>query len=123
MGFDEVSMDRFDSTDPTRFYLLNDKIALRMGRLAATRVTSDNLAQFRADIERMRRRNAGNRYFRVWQEAVESGPRAVRELLTEATERGQVLRSLISFRAFLTKDERDALFLEATRKETSVWGP
>jgi hypothetical protein len=34
----------------------------------------------------------------------------MRKAFVEPSERGQVLRSVISFSAFVTKDERDAIF-------------
>ena len=45
-------------------------------------------------------------------EIMNLGPEAIREVLTETTERGQVLRSCVSLRAFVTKEERDRIFVE-----------
>ncbi len=51
----------------------------------------------------------------MWDAIVDRGPEAIREAFTELSERGQILRSVISFRAFVTKAERDAIFREHTR--------
>lgn len=107
--------------DATPLYQPNDMIALRMGRLAATRLDEKRLQRFSHDLERLQSRHHNSAYFGLWTAAVTAGPEAVRRLLTEPTQRGQVLRSLISFRAFVTKAERDAIFGENARAVAANW--
>lgn len=80
-----------------------------MGLLAASRLTPDRLAQFKSNIEKLFARNP-SRYVSEWKRAIEEGPDAVRYLLTDRSDRGQVMRSVLSFRPFVSKEERDALF-------------
>jgi hypothetical protein len=115
MNFDETS-----PADATALYQPNDMIALRMGQLAATRVTEETLRRFRADLDRLSRRG-NSRYFRLWDTAFAAGPESVRRVLTEPSQRGQVMRSLISFRAFVTKAERHAIFMENACAVTANW--
>ncbi|MBV8370422.1 MAG: hypothetical protein JO036_16055 [Candidatus Eremiobacteraeota bacterium] len=115
MNFDDTS-----PADATALYQPNDMIALRMGQLAATRVTEETLRRFRADLDRLSRRG-NSRYFRLWDTAFDAGPESVRRALTEPSQRGQVMRSLISFRAFVTKAERDAIVSENVRAVTANW--
>ncbi len=96
--------------DATELYQANDFIALAMGRLAAQRLDTERLETFRSIIRRTRERTGDSKYLRMWDEILDRGSAAVAEALTERSERGQVLRSVISFRAFVTKDERDAIF-------------
>lgn len=107
--------EREQSADATDLYQTSDFIALALGRLAAQRLTPERLAEFRNGLVRDAHRQPNNKYLRFWEGVVEEGPRAVRRALTEPSERGQVLRSVISFRAFVTKNERDAIFREHTR--------
>jgi hypothetical protein len=113
-------MNRDDTTEATSLYQPNDMIALRMGQLAATRLTEETLRRFRADLDRLLR-HGDSRYSRLWDAAFAAGPEGVRRFLTEPSQRGQVMRSLISFRAFVTKDERDAIFSENARAVTANW--
>ena len=84
-------------------------LALEMGLRAASRLTPERMAQFKANIELLITRNP-SRYVREWMRAVEDGPEAVRDLLTDRSDLGQVMRSVISFRPFVPKEERDTLF-------------
>ena len=95
------------TNEATNLYQPNDFIALALGRLAATRVTPEGTEKLRSFIEFLRRRHGDA--------IVDRGPEAIREAFTELSERGQILRSVISFRAFVTKAERDAIFREHTR--------
>ena len=95
--------------DITAVYQRGDMLALEMGLRAASRLTPPRLAQFKSNIERLVARNP-SRYVREWKRAIEEGPDAVRDLLTDRSDRGQVMRSVISFRPFVSKEERDALF-------------
>jgi hypothetical protein len=108
-----------DRGDATELYQTNDLIALALGRLAAQRLAPDRLRAFQRTIQLARERAGDNKYRRMWEEIIMRGSDAVAEALTETTERGQVLRSVISFRAFVTKDERDAIFREHTRREAA----
>jgi hypothetical protein len=109
--------------DSTDLYQPNDYIALAMGRLAAPRVTAEGVEEVRKFVEFLRERRGDNAYLRMWDEIVKSGPEAVRQAFTEPSERGQVLRSVISFRAFVSKAERDAIFREYTRAFTGTINP
>jgi|GEM_PF-3801076 len=95
--------------DNTGAYQRGDMLALEMGLRAASRLTPDRFAQFKSNIEKLVARNP-SRYVREWQRAIEEGPDAVRNLLTDRSDRGQAMRSVISFRPFVSKEERDALF-------------
>jgi hypothetical protein len=100
--------------DITGAYQQGDMLALEMGLRAASRLTTDSLAQFKSNLEELAARNP-SRYVREWKRAIEEGPDAVRDLLTDRSDRGQVMRSVISFRPFVSKEERDALFSRACR--------
>ena len=95
--------------DITGAYQRGDMLALEMGLRAATRLTPRRLAQFKSSIEKLVARNP-SRYVREWQRAIKEGPDAVRYLLTDRSDSGQVMLSVISFRPFVSKEERDALF-------------
>ena len=95
--------------DITGAYQRGDMLALEMGLRAASRLTPNRLAEFKSNIDKLVARNP-SRYVREWKRAIEEGPDAVRYLLTDRSDRGQVMRSVISFRAFVPKEERDALF-------------
>jgi hypothetical protein len=101
--------------DASHLYQTNDHIALALGRLASTRLSDDRIAEFRNFIDRERRDHSDNKYLRLWVDIIDSGPAALRDAFTERSERGQVLRSVVSFRAFVTKDERDDIFRQHTR--------
>ena len=101
--------------EATHLYLVNDHIALALGRLAAERLSPDRIADFRRFVERSRGDHAENKYLRRWIDIVNNGPDALRAAFTEPSELGQVLRSVVSFRAFITKDERDDIFRRYTR--------
>jgi hypothetical protein len=101
--------DAWSRPDSTAAYQPGDMLALEMGLRAASRLTPTRLAQFRSNIEKIIARNP-SRYLRGWKRAIEDGPDAVRYLLTDRSDRGQVMRSVISFRPFVSKEERDALF-------------
>lgn len=103
------------TADATHFYQPGDFIALEMGRLAAQRVTPQTLREFKKHLEKTHERNGDSKYLRMWFEIVRRGPEAVKQAFTETSERGQVLRSSISFSAFVTKAERDRIFHERTK--------
>jgi hypothetical protein len=104
-----------ERADATHLYQTTDHIALALGRLAAKRLSPDRIADFRGFVERERWLHSDNKYLRLWIEIIDNGPDAIRQALTEPSEQGQVLRSVISFRAFVTKDERDRIFQQYTR--------
>jgi hypothetical protein len=105
--------------DATRFYQPNDFIALELGRLAAARLDPVRLAHFRDAIQHLRELSGDTRYFRLWDRILEAGPDAVRRALVEPSERGQILRSVVSFRAFVEKQERDEIFARYGRRLTA----
>ncbi len=106
--------------DASDLYLTNDHIALALGRLASKRLSRERIAEFRSSVERERSIHSDNTYLRAWIEIIDRGPGALREALTEPSERGQVLRSVISFRAFVSKDERDDIFRQHTRSSHTM---
>ena len=81
--------------DITGAYQRGDMLALEMGLRAASRLTPHRLAQFKSNIEKLVARNP-SRYVREWKRAIEEGPDAVRYLLTDRSDRAQVMRSVIS---------------------------
>ncbi len=109
--FDESigTPDAQSRPDITGAYQRGDMLALEMGLRAASRLTPDRLAEFKSNIEELAARNP-SRYVREWKRAIEEGADAVRDLLTDRSDRGQAMRSVISFRPFVSKEERDALF-------------
>jgi predicted transcriptional regulator of viral defense system len=109
----EVMNDRV--ADATHLYQTNDHIALALGRLAAQRLSPDGIAAFRRFVQREQRLHHDNKYLRLWIDIINRGADALRQALTESTQRGQVLRSVISFRAFVSKAERDDIFRQYTR--------
>jgi hypothetical protein len=106
---------RDPGADVTDLYQTNDVIALTMGRLAAQRITPERVREFRRFLDFLRRRHGDNKYLQIWETIVESGTEALSNMFTEPSERGQVLRSVISFRAFVSKSERDEIFREQIR--------
>ncbi|MEO7040552.1 MAG: hypothetical protein ABI186_11035 [Candidatus Elarobacter sp.] len=101
--------------DATPLYQPNDFIALEMGRVAAQRLTAGTISVFKASIERKRHQVGDGKYYRMWDKIVAGGADAIRQALVEPSERGQVLRSVISFRAFVTQQERDEIFRAHTQ--------
>lgn len=93
-------------------YQETDRVALEMGRRSADRLTQENLSNFRSFVQRLMDKNPSP-YVRAWMEAIRQGPEQVRELFTDTSDRGQVMRSVISFRAFVPKAERDMLVRDA----------
>lgn len=89
-------------------YLETDRAALEMGRRAADRLTPENLDRFHAFLTGLRR-DEPSRYVDDWLEAFARGPDAIRHLLTDTSNLGQAMRSVISFRAFVAKPERDMI--------------
>lgn len=94
----------------------HDFLATELGKLAAPRVTAETLPRFRSDLDRLRKQNGDSPYLRFWDEAIAAGPAAVRRFMTERSERAQVMRSVISFRAFVSKHERDELLRRHVRE-------
>lgn len=92
-------------------YQGTDRVALELGRRAADRLTPENIAAFRTFVERVFERGRSP-YAAAWLDAIQQGVRPLRELLLDASDRGQVMRSVISFRAFVPKSERDAVLRE-----------
>ncbi len=100
--------------DITDAYQRNDMLALEMGRRSAERLTAENLAAFSARVEKAIERTASP-YLLAWKAACAAGPDAVRKILLDRGDRGQTLRSAISFRDFVPKEERDEIFREDAR--------
>ena len=92
-------------------YLETDRAALEMGRRAAERLTPENIRQFHSFLTRMSNEQPSP-YVDAWLQAVEAGPEMLKRLLADTTNRGQVMRSVVSFRAFVQKDERDSIMRE-----------
>jgi hypothetical protein len=99
-------------------YLINDEIALEFGKLAASRLTSDRLAAFRDSVHRSISQSGDNPYYQVWLQLIQAGPEPVAKALTDRTERGQVLRSVISFRSFVSKSEREHIVRKFSRNRS-----
>jgi hypothetical protein len=83
-----------------------------LGLLAARRLTSDRLLQFRNWIERSRKRHGDYPYFREWLAILDRGPSAVAATLVDATEHGRYMRSVATLLPFVTRAERDAFYRE-----------
>lgn len=104
------------SADASHLYQPNDFIALEMAKLAAERLSPLSIETFQRDLHRMHQRSGRNRYVQLWDRVIAAGPDALRQLLVESTEHGQVMRSVVSFRAFVTKEERDEIFARHARE-------
>jgi hypothetical protein len=104
-----------DERDATATYQLNDFIALEMARLAAERLDEIRISRFAQDIEKLRSRS-DNRYLQAWETAIKAGPEALRRVMLETTDRGQVMRSAAMFRAFVSPQERSDLILRYSRQ-------
>ncbi len=90
-----------------------DEIANRLyllGRLAAKRLTAKRLAEFRDWIARAQSRLGDYPYFRRWLEIINEGPDSVAAMLTNRGEAGRYMRSVATFRPFVSQAERDAYF-------------
>jgi hypothetical protein len=108
---------------PSDTYLINDEIALEFGKLAASRLTEERLAVFRESVHRSIL-NAGNKsYYQEWLQVLRGGPETIAKALTERTEHGQVMRSVISFRAFVSKTEREQIVRKFSRSRSSPRTP
>jgi hypothetical protein len=55
-------------------------------------------------------------YFRRWLKIIDEGPDAVAAMMTDATEVGRYMRSVATFRPFVSQSERDAFFRRALPK-------
>jgi hypothetical protein len=101
--------------DASHLYQPNDFIALEMAKLAAERLSPSCIEAFQRDLHRMHDRSGRNRYVQLWDRVIAAGPDALRQLFVESSEHGQVMRSVVSFRAFVTKEERDQIFARHVR--------
>ena len=111
-------MERHDTADARPLYQPNDFIALEMAILAAKRLDPERLAAFHRDLLRLHPGSRKTQYVTWWEQAIAQGPDAVRSILVEPSQRGQVMRSVVSFRAFVTKRERDEIFTRHLRAGT-----
>jgi len=90
-----------------------DEIANRiylLGRRAAKRLTAERLAHFRDWLTRARTSVGDYPYFRQWLEIVDEGPDAVAAMLTRRDEVGRYMRSVTTFRPFISQAEREDYF-------------
>jgi len=90
-----------------------DEIANRLyllGRLAAKRLSADRLARFRAWLEEARARVGDYPYFRQWLDITDRGPDAVADMFVRGDELGRYMRSVATFRPFVSQAERDSFF-------------
>jgi len=88
-----------------------DEIANRLyllGRLAAKRLSADRLARFRAWLEEARARVGDYPYFRQWLDITDRGPDAVAVMFVRGDEFGRYMRSVATFRPFVSQAERDS---------------
>lgn len=91
----------------------DDEIANRLyllGRLAAKRLTGARLEQFRDWIARAQVQLGDYPYFRRWLEIIDEGPDAVAAMFANPGEDGRYMRSVATFRPFVSQTERDAYF-------------
>ncbi len=91
-----------DDETANRLYLL--------GRLAAKRLTSERLARFRHWIDQARSRVGDYPYFQRWRDICDEGPEAVAAVFTNTDEFGRYMRSVATFRPFVSQAERDSYF-------------
>lgn len=89
-----------------------DEIAQRilaMGRLAAERLDLGTLQEFRTRIVQ-RRAQYDHPVLREWLRLADDGPDAVRRMLCNETEFGRYMRSMVSLRGLVSREERNAFF-------------
>lgn len=101
----KIMRDRIDPRDATDTYQPNDFIALALAALASERLDDEHIKRFAADIRRLRERS-DNRYLETWEHLIASGREALRSTFLDRSDRGQVLRSVCTFRAFVSPRER-----------------
>jgi len=89
----------------TETYQPNDFIALAFAALASERLDDERIKRFAEDIRRLRERS-DNRYLQTWERLIARGPEALRTIFLEPSDRGQVLRSVCTLRAFVSPQER-----------------
>jgi hypothetical protein len=97
--------DQPGTKDATETYQPSDFIALALATLASERLDDERVERFAEDIHRLRER-ADNRYLEAWESLIATGPDALRQVMTERSDRGQLLRSVCTFRAFVSPQER-----------------
>jgi hypothetical protein len=90
--------------DAYKSYLPSDRLSLEIGRYAAKRITPDQLADFKVFIKRLKD-NQPSPYVVDWSNAVDEGASSVSRILRDPTNYGQTMRSIISFRPLVAKDE------------------
>jgi hypothetical protein len=96
-----------------------DEIAQRilaMGRLAAERLDPAALQEFRTRIV-LRRAKYDHPILREWLRLADDGPDAVRRMLCDETEFGRYMRSMVSLRGLVSREERDAFFRDGIPEE------
>lgn len=98
-------MAESETRNATETYQPNDFIALALAALASQRLDDEHIKRFAEDIRRLRDRS-DNRYLETWERLIASGPDALRTIFLEPSDRGQVLRSVCTFRAFVSPQER-----------------
>lgn len=97
--------DKSEPRNATDTYQPNDFIALALAALASQRLDDEHIKRFAEDIRRLRKRS-DNRYLETWEHLIASGPEALRSIFLDPSDRGQVLRSVCTFRAFVSPRER-----------------
>jgi hypothetical protein len=100
---------RTPEPDATESYRLDDFFALALGRLAAERLTPENLARFREELVATCKQRGNGNELRAWNSILARGERAIREAFTESTESGRLLRAAVSFDAFINQDEQNVV--------------
>jgi hypothetical protein len=105
IGIIKDMKDQSEPKDATETYQPSDFIALALAQIASERLDDDRIHKFAHDIHQLRERS-DNRYLEAWEKLIEAGPEAIRRILTERSDRGQVLRSVCTFRAFVSPQER-----------------
>jgi hypothetical protein len=96
-----------------------DEIAQRilaMGRLAADRLDPLTLQEFRTRVIE-RRAQYDHPVLREWLRLADEGPDAVRRMLRDETEFGRYMRSMVSLRGLVSREERDEFFRATTSNE------
>ncbi len=98
----EESADRFPYDE------IAERI-LEMGRLAAERLDSTALADFRTRIE-TRRAREDHPVLREWLRLIDDGPHAVAAMLRDRTEFGRYMRAMAPLRGLVSREERAMFF-------------
>ena len=105
----ERELDNAARKDANGTYIGPDWRWLEIGQCAAAHVNDETLQAFREQLAAVRAKWDDNEYLNAWNAIASCGVDTMRQILSETTELGQVLRKWCLYDAFLTPEERSAI--------------